>query len=705
MAPELIEAAVAYGSLGWHVVPVLGKVPQGSAWQTKATTSPTAELFAGADGVGVLLGEVSGLVDVECDSEEATDTLFSLLRGEIPETPTFASTRGKHYLFRWRDGLPEKAVFKINGLEFRVGNESAQSVFPPSPGRTWEIDPTVPVIDFPAWDEVLILLSEIKKPKRFAKRAGFITPTYGDGSTLNVPRWLEKHGREIVGQDTGHDGATRWFIECPGIALHTGPNAWKDCCVTQEPDGRLGGHCFHQSCGMSDWDALRDSIGSLEWEDYQEPIVGPSVDLSGILSPKQTASVPTPKPHDDPFPASVFRVPGIIKLFVDYCAATAPRFIPEAALASAISIVSVLSGRKVRSRSGMRTNVYTILLAPSGSGKDWPRGRCRDCFELAGLADFLGAEKFASDAGLISQIQANPAVLFQIDEVNRYFATINAAGVKTSHLSGIFSTLMELHGLAGTASWTPKGYGDAKNNKTISFPHCALFCTGVPDGFWSAIKSTDTTDGFLSRMLVIETNATPRKRNIELVSPPGELIRLMQAWGEFQAGSGNLKSVNPEALVMPFDSAALARLYEHSESIEDRLEREQSYHRAIWSRASANAEKLAMIFAASRGPSEMIVTRDDADQAVRLANWCARLLIRRIYSHVSETPAEASKKRVLEIIRRHGPMSRSELTNKTQFLRDKRERDSLLMDLQEAELVLSEVVSGEGRSKQVYRCL
>jgi hypothetical protein len=58
---SIIDAAAVYAGLGWRIVPVVGKVPIGKAWQRAATSDP-GEIMAiledsPADGVGVLLGE------------------------------------------------------------------------------------------------------------------------------------------------------------------------------------------------------------------------------------------------------------------------------------------------------------------------------------------------------------------------------------------------------------------------------------------------------------------------------------------------------------------------------------------------------------------------------------------------------------------------------------------------------------------------
>jgi hypothetical protein len=99
------EAALYYASLGWTVIPVRGKVPQGgTGWPSLATRDPgeAACLFEDwpHDGVGVLLGAKSGIIDVECDNEQAAAELVEMFVGEIPITPCFQSSRGRHYLRR-----------------------------------------------------------------------------------------------------------------------------------------------------------------------------------------------------------------------------------------------------------------------------------------------------------------------------------------------------------------------------------------------------------------------------------------------------------------------------------------------------------------------------------------------------------------------------------------------------------------------------
>lgn len=159
MSSPVLEFALQYASHGWRVVPVHGirepgvcacslgarcpspgKRPHPKEWQKAGTTDE--EVIASWWGrwpqanCGIVLGEHSNLIDVECDSPEAEELLLKLFDGDIPVVPTFAGVRGKHRLFVWSRDLPfpDKAVFKLGELEFRTGNgaRGAQSVFPPS---------------------------------------------------------------------------------------------------------------------------------------------------------------------------------------------------------------------------------------------------------------------------------------------------------------------------------------------------------------------------------------------------------------------------------------------------------------------------------------------------------------------------------------------------------------------------------------------
>ncbi len=132
--PDIPSEAERLHDLGYWVVPCDGKKAVVKGWdQTRLTREQLSERLLGTSrNIAIVLNQ-SELIDVECDSGEAEAGLQTMFGGTIPPTPTWGSKRGKHRLFRRPDGLPEKAVIKLDGVEFRIGNgKGALSVVPPS---------------------------------------------------------------------------------------------------------------------------------------------------------------------------------------------------------------------------------------------------------------------------------------------------------------------------------------------------------------------------------------------------------------------------------------------------------------------------------------------------------------------------------------------------------------------------------------------
>jgi hypothetical protein len=145
----------SYADLGWKIVRLYGvrdngtcscgrstchtpgKHPVGQNWQASATSDEEAIMsWYGDDphaNIGILLGQASGVIDIELDDDEAKEAWDSLGLGEV-WTPTYTAGRGPHRLFAWQDGLPLAAVKKVMGIEVRLGNDgrASQSVLPPS---------------------------------------------------------------------------------------------------------------------------------------------------------------------------------------------------------------------------------------------------------------------------------------------------------------------------------------------------------------------------------------------------------------------------------------------------------------------------------------------------------------------------------------------------------------------------------------------
>lgn len=121
-----------------------GKHPVGNGWQHFATDNEE-EIAGWFDdlnenvrwNIGVRLGKLSGVIDVEADDEDSVEVMKRYGLDRV-DTVAYMGSRGPHYLFRYEEDLPDAGVVKVDGLEARLGGgfKASQSVFPKSWHRT-----------------------------------------------------------------------------------------------------------------------------------------------------------------------------------------------------------------------------------------------------------------------------------------------------------------------------------------------------------------------------------------------------------------------------------------------------------------------------------------------------------------------------------------------------------------------------------------
>lgn len=110
------------------------KVPGIATWEPYQSAPPSPkELEEWLDkypnyNVGIVTGEVSGLVVLDVDSCEAEEFLKGL---NLPQTLTAKTARGRHYYFRYpTSGIGNRV--KVNGVDFDIRGEGGYVVAPPS---------------------------------------------------------------------------------------------------------------------------------------------------------------------------------------------------------------------------------------------------------------------------------------------------------------------------------------------------------------------------------------------------------------------------------------------------------------------------------------------------------------------------------------------------------------------------------------------
>ena len=425
--------------------------------------------------------------------------------------------------------------------------------------------------------------------------------------------------------------------------------------------------------------------------------------------------------HQDNLPVSVPPPPplsqldGALAMMIEHILASAIRPQPWLAVGASLTALGTLMGRKVRTDSDLRSNLYVIGLAESGGGKDHARKAIKEMFSQAGFASHLGGERIASGAGLISALTRQPASLFQIDEFGRFMANVVDKHRAPKHLSEIWDLFTELATSAAT-TFMGAEYADQKERprQDIIQPCACVHGVTAPGPFWESLSTGSLQDGSLARFLVFRSeddipdrNRTPRS----LRDVPQPLLDALKAIANAGGSNrGNLAqtgsaTIVPAPILVKMDPSALA--------VFDDLDLEMTARQraavgteqgAVLARVWENTAKVALIKAVSADPYAPVIREPDALWARALVGHCIGTLLLQSERHLADTRTEKHHKKVLEIIRAAGAkgIRRRDLTRKTQFL-DLRVRQEVLQTLIESEQITSVSTQTKGRSADVFR--
>lgn len=430
------------------------------------------------------------------------------------------------------------------------------------------------------------------------------------------------------------------------------------------------------------------------------------VDLSKLLasfSVKDVAKAPAVEMPQEYFSGDF---PGLIGEVIQHNLKTAHYPLPELALAGALTLMASLTGGKVVDRLRTRTNLYVIGLAPSGSGKDHARKINRQVLLGCGGGEIIGPERIGSHAGIVSALAANWNTLFQIDEIGRLIMTMKDAA-SSPHLYNISSVLLQVFSSADSV-WQADAYGDRSKVKRLYYPHCCIYGTNVPDGFWEALSKENLSDGLIGRFLVFESPEYVDYQEPADIDVSEYTMRRAAAWLELKTHAGNLAGMTNHEAANPkrvdHDEAAYRRLHEHTVAISEQRKKEDKITAAIWSRAAEKTNKLALLFACSRfdGETWPTIQLEDANRAIKLNNYLTRMMLRQAGLHVAENHYERDQLRVLRILQKKPQWTRNEITRATRWLRP-RERMEILGTLAETGQLDTEEIETGGRKLTIFR--
>jgi hypothetical protein len=720
----------------WH------EYPKWSRHCERDTTDNEVDIWGNwpEAGIGIAAGRVIGIdIDV-LDSPTIALEIEALAKRMLGDTPAVRIGNAPKRLLVYRAIQPFSG-FKYPPIEvLGVGQQFIAYGIHPDTGKPYDW-PVSTLADLSPDDLPGITVAQARE---FAKEAYRLIPadlrpkTLGVGlrapmECANLPEQrgtyeaVEDALRHIVNADLDYDSWVRIGMATKGALGDEGwPlfEAWSESSQKNDPKttARSWRSFAPQRIGAGTIYKLALDNG---WEPDAEMQLNGEIVMNGhhpareFLQALQAADPISIEPHEvslpppKPMPVGWDQVGGVIADMMALMAATAKRPQPVLALGASLCAVGALMGRKYRTESNIRSNLYVVGIAESGAGKNHSRVVINELFRKANLLQYLGGNKIASGSGLLTAIQRQPAILFQLDEFGMFLSAAADRKRSPRYVCEILDLMTELYTTSGTTYFGVEYASTQHNNahRAIHQPCACIYGTTTPLHFWQALQASNVADGSLARFLIMESEDDFPDSNeaFGVIDPPQDLIdRLIlihQGGGKL---NGNLTDVGAidevlvDPRVVPMTAQARATFRQLDQELVERLRTSRGTgYSSILARIEENATKLALIRAVSRDPVDPQIEDHDAEWGIMLSRHCAELTIREASARVSENQVESHHKRAMQILRDAGMagMSKSDFTRRTQFM-DHRQRDGVLRTLAEAGLIEMMALQSKGRPAQ-----
>ena len=727
-----------FARAAWHDYPKWNRHASRATTEIEVATWST---WPGC-GVGIVGGAVAALdIDIADDGELAL-RIERLARERLGDTPALRIGKPPKRLLVYRTREPFAGIRRAPLEVLCLGQQFVAYAEHPDTGQPYawpdeglaDLDigslPEIDAAQAAAFlDEALALIPPELRPRSLGGNGASGTgatclPGHAQAGTLAAIRsalaWLPnaeldydswmRIGMALKGA-LGEEGAAL-FADWSAQAAKNDPAATAKAWASFRP-ARIGAGTIYHLAMEKGWRPDPDLL----LDGSQQACAGDAHPAAGLLA--RLAQPEAPMPILPPAPSFTLTIPGgLVGDLARYMIDTARRPQPLLAVGASLCALGALMGRRYRTTTDLRTNLYIVGIADSGSGKNHAREVVNELFFAAGLAHHLGGNKIASGAGLLTALHRQPAILFQIDEFGMFLSAAADRKRSPRHITEILDNMTELYTAAsGVFLGAEYANRDGSNERRdIVQPCLCVYGTTTPLHFWGALQGANVVDGSLARFIILpsEEDYPDENRRAGLRTLPRPLIEGLQRLAEGGGrASGNLagKTSGPETAVdpmtVPMDGDAQARFDSLGEEITAELRAAAgTFHTPILARIAENAAKVALVLAVGRDAVQPIIRLEEAVWAIDFVRHFARRTIDAVERHVADTETEAHLKRLREIIRKAGSagVTKSELTRASQWLRA-RDRDDILLTLVESGDIATVEQETGGRKAMRFRAL
>lgn len=661
ISQEKLQAALAYVSLGWHVLPLWqmdedkcacgnanckspGKHPishlvphgQNSAATDEQTVTNWWTHYPDAN-IGVYLAP-SNLCAVDIDPRNGGDYTIEELEGihGVIESDVLQLTGGggEHRIFKLPEGvklpgkLGEGVDLKSNGY---IVVEPSNHVS----GNTYEWEASSnPLEDCEP--------SELPEWILNIANASSSSPVEAGGEPINHGMTDDQY-TDIVNalQFIPADERDTWLTV--GMALHNANDSrsyelWDKWSATSDKydhkdQFRVWRSFRHK--GLSGYDLATVFYLAQEngWVNRKKEIISVP-DISEIIE-DDFIQPDNNEPCGDKTPDVLLTTPvDDLNDFIEWVESQSRQPQREISIMTALALASVLAGRNYVSEEGNTSSLYFLLLAPTGVGKNIVKESIHHFLVEAQMPELIGGSGNTSPGAVFTSLCRAPCHIQITDEVGKQLAAARKAA--NGQMAEALATMTEAYS-ATTSYLIPKNYsqmgqimkGDGAGDKqlVVHWPAITSVGLGTLKQIFDNLTSGEIEDGFLNRQISIILSEPQAKRRRARKSPvPQHLKELAyKIRNPERSGAQDLTGMvtsfdaTPTAKDVLFETKALEVFDQMHDYLEEAEEEGGFSLPDLTRRWVENAMRLSVALAVFKAPNKPII---DAN----IAGWCAHYI-------------------------------------------------------------------------------
>lgn len=667
-------------------------------------------------GLGVITGQLSNLtgIDKDYDIENHNDALLALL----PYTPV--KKRGeKGFTAFYQYNGERSCSFDVNGLRvLDVLSDGRQTVVPPTPhpsgcSYVWISEQTledlVSAKDLPKlpdnfMQEVERVLAPLQTEadKKYQKK---VLAPKDDNEPINTARsiqaeyfhdlnqqalarldeWVPKLVQTAKPEKDGFRAIATWRNATnPNVGIHpTGIRDWGGNYGMTPIDLVMYANnlAFAKAA-----EALRacmplDEPDPISLNGFASPAPkqipvsngGVATAMPWVKKPIAVAPMPVvqlpPTTSIEPgvaIPSYISNPPGILKDIADWITATAPKAQPELSLAAAIALAATATQRIYRSNLANFTSLYMVMVAKSTEGKEHPQSSVERALNAAGLANLIAGSGYTSAGAVFSALLKQPSHIAVIDEMGKLLKLSRAKGNANGEaaIDKLVEAFGRLNGIMrpptySSMSMSAKQIKESSiNDRVIHKPAITILGATTPATFYGSLTDDLVSDGFLGRLIVVES-VQPRQlaRYVDQTDPPEKIIEWLKAVHSPTQRQGNLAEVSvsdlePVTVEMVIDANCedIMRAFElQLNELKDQFEQERLD--VLLGRTFEKSLRLAMIAAKACDPNAKEVRAEHIQWSQEYVMHYDMALVRAVRKNRMVNQTDGDLKKAIEYIK------------------------------------------------------